>query len=94
MGLDVGVVKISYLDRPENPIYDFLWSLAIDPDDQTWGYSWEGNAFYEFMRENLDDRVTEYVEEKALNHADSDKLMAWVESLHWDDDTIMLHLNW
>ncbi|MSQ17726.1 MAG: hypothetical protein EXR54_09250 [Dehalococcoidia bacterium] len=28
MGLDVGVVNITYLDRPEQPVYDFLWAVA------------------------------------------------------------------
>jgi hypothetical protein len=33
MGLDVGVVKITYLDRPAEPMYDFLlqaWDRAVN----------------------------------------------------------------
>ena len=94
MGLDIGVVKITYLDRPEQPIYDFLWSLAIDFDNNTWGYSWEGNAFIEISRQDMTTRAIEYLAIQGLSQANSDKLMAWVEALPWVDDAIMLHMNW
>jgi hypothetical protein len=50
MGIDVGVVKVAYLDRPQEPIYEFLRELAFDAGDNSWGGAWEGNAFVEYYR--------------------------------------------
>ena len=36
MGLDIGVVKIDYLDRPSGAAYRFAWHLAGEWDDETW----------------------------------------------------------
>lgn len=94
MGIDVGIVKINYLERPPRPIYDFLWNLAEDFDHDTWGGSWEGNAFLEIMRRRMLSKARAYVKGKGLSQEDSDKLKAWVRGLPWDGDTVMLHLNW
>jgi hypothetical protein len=94
MGLDVGVVKISYLERPSDPVYDFLWELAAGTCKENWGGGWEGNAFVELIRESMLSQMAEYVRIKNLSHDDSDKIKAWANSLPWDGDTIMLHLNW
>ena len=32
MGLDIGVVQINYLPRPDKPAYDFAWHLNINDD--------------------------------------------------------------
>ena len=94
MGLDVGIVKINYLERPDQPVCDFLWNVATFPIDADWGGSWESNVFVEFFRETLEERAEEYTEEQSLDQDDSAKLMAWVKGLPWDEDSIMLHLNW
>jgi hypothetical protein len=52
MGLDVGVVNITYnityLERPEEPIYDFLWAIARGRVGESWGGGWVGNALVEY----------------------------------------------
>jgi hypothetical protein len=66
MGLDVGVVKITYLDRPIQPMYDFLLALAAGDLDEDWGGGWEGNAFVEFMRQNLIEKADDWAERRGL----------------------------
>jgi hypothetical protein len=94
MRLDVGVVKITYLNRPAQPMYDFLLALAAGELEEDWGGSWEGNAFVEFIRENLVQEANVWAERKGLSPEEQAELQKWVEELPWDGDNIMLHLNW
>ena len=94
MGIDVGVVKISYLQRPEQPMYDFLWELAAEPHEGDWGGWWEGNVFTETTRTRMLSRAAVYAVNKDLSQNEVDKLLEWVENLPWNGDTIMLHLGW
>jgi len=94
MGLDVGVVKIEYLSRPAEPMYDFLWRLAEDAGGADWGGSWQDNSFVEMTRRRMLSKARTYAREKDLPQEDTDRLVAWVRGLPWDGDTVMLHLNW
>jgi len=60
MGVDEGVVNITYLDRPEEPIYNFLYAIVEGGLDDDWGGGWEGNAFVEFMQESLVEKATSW----------------------------------
>ena len=94
MGLDVGSVRITYLDRPKQPIYDFLWNVAENIWDESWGGSWEGNGFVEFERRTLMRRVRRFARERQLSNDETEAVISWARSLPWDNGTIMLHLNW
>jgi hypothetical protein len=94
MGLDVGVVNITYLDRPEEPMYDFLWALAEGSLGEDWGGGWEGNALVEYQKENLIRKANDWAESKGLGQQELTQLLQWVEQLPWSGDDIMLHLNW
>ena len=94
MGLDVGVVKISYLERPYEPIYDFLFDVASGQRQSDWGGGWEGNAFVEFLREDLIEEANKYIVERNVSESQAYELRKWLSELPWDGDTIMLHLNW
>ncbi len=103
MGLDVGVVTIEYLERPDWPIYGFLQALMSDPDVGTefdpfdyeagWGDGWEGNAFYEFNRDVLLGRADGWAMQKNLGANDRAMLLRWIDALPYRGDTIMLHLG-
>ena len=103
MGLDVGVVTIEYLERPDQPIYGFLQALMADPDVGTeldpfdyesgWGDGWEGNAFYEFNRDVLLRRADGWAMQKNLNANHRAILLQWIDALPYRGDTIMLHLG-
>lgn len=102
MGLDVGVVTIEYLERPGQPIYNFLFDLMLDPDTSrgdnpwdadTWGGSWDNNGLYEFSRVGLRRRANNWANHKGLGQAEKAKLRRWIRNLPWQDDLITLHLG-
>lgn len=94
MGVDVGVVKISYLDRPGEPTYGFLWWLAALGGCNEWGGGWDGNAFVEIERKQLLSKAGAYAREQGMGHEELEQLLAWVRGLPWDGSAIMLHFNW
>jgi hypothetical protein len=94
MGLDVGAVNITYLERPEEPIYDFLWAIARGRVGESWGGGWVGNALVEYEREILIENATEWADSQGLEAQQRVQLLEWIEGLPWDGDTVMLHLNW
>jgi hypothetical protein len=94
MGLDVGVVKLAYLDRPGEPVYSFLWSLVHRANEGGWGGSWDGNAFLEIEHERLVRRARRYAERESLSSEGLDELLTWIAVLPWERDVIMFHFNW
>ena len=109
MGLDVGVVTISYLEAPESPAYDFLLHLARDVflgcDDEeyeedthdgelyTWGGSWGGNTVVEFSRSYLTWKADGWAKDQSVGAEGQDALQRWIGDLPWSNDMIMLHLG-
>ena len=93
MGLDVGVVNIKYLERPDQPIYDFLGQLA-EYDPENWGEVWEGNSIMETTRRWMLAKAREYIENNSLTRDEATTIISWINSLPWQGDTIMLHLGW
>ncbi len=94
MGLDIGAVKIDYLDSPSGAAYRFAWHLAGQWDDRVWNVRSEGNAFMEFDFDHLVDVAEEYISSESLGSADAHQVMRWVRNLPWRRDVVMLHLNW
>jgi hypothetical protein len=94
MGLDVGVVRITYLERPKEPTYSFLQDLPADGMDEHWGGGWPGNTIVEFEREQLTQEATDWAMRRNLGANERTGLQSWIDNLPWDGDTIMLHLNW
>ena len=94
MGLDVGVVKIDYLDRPDEPTYGFLRYLVIHVCAAEWGGGWEGNAVLEATKRRMLALGRLYARQQDLSQYDRQKLTQWINELPWDSDAIMLHLNW
>ena len=103
MGMDVGVVSIEYLARPESPVYDFLFDLMIDPlvgmasgnegEAGDWGSSWANNGLYEFSRDVLISRAGNCADRNRTNASGRATLLDWIAQLPWRDETIMLHLG-
>ena len=103
MGLDIGVVNIEYLQRPEQPIYGFLLDLMGDPDVGTdmdlldGGSPWEvgegGNVFYEFERGELMRRADGWAVKQQIDASDRTKLLQWVDNMPWRGGFITLYLN-
>jgi len=94
MGIDVGVVRISYLQRPAEPTYSFLGWLATHAGYDGWGGGWDENAFLEIDRRRLRARARAYAQQQGMSPDDLEQLLSWVRELPWDGGTIMLHFNW
>ena len=94
MGLDIGVVKIDYLDRPSGAAYRFAWHLAGEWDDETWEVYSSANVFAEYDHDHLTDRAHRFIASEGLAPAEADQVMGWVRNLPWRGSTVMLHLNW
>ena len=92
MSLDVGVVKICYLDRPEGVAYRFAWHLAINCDDADWTVSSDGHTVVEYDYDHMLSVADEYAATESLSSEDRARLNGWVKSLPWEDYTVMLHL--
>ena len=102
MGLDVGVVKTTYLERPGQPIYGFLWDLMADPEvglddgqDEVDGF-WDGggaeNAFYEFCLDGLINRANGWATEQNLSPAQRNTLLDWIENLPYRDEPAIVQV--
>ena len=94
MGLDIGVVRIRYLDRPSGAAYRFAWNLAGEWDYGSWQVSSGENSFMEFEYNHLINRAAEYVSAEGLGSNDAHHVMRWVRNLPWEGGTIMLHMGW
>ena len=94
MGMDIGVVKIAYLERPEETAYDFARHLGLEADEADWNGSSAENTFVEFTRETMLSVLNGYAARNSLSQSDTAKIRAWLDDLPWNNDTIMLHLGW
>ncbi|MBM3943093.1 MAG: hypothetical protein FJ316_09260 [SAR202 cluster bacterium] len=93
MGLDVGVVNITYLEYPNEPVYDFLCALAGGELGEDWGGGWGGNALVEFRKYSLLQKAGNWAEDKGLATQERELLRQWIEDLPWRNDDIMLFLS-
>ena len=94
MGLDVGVVKITYMARPEQPMYDFLFALAGMGRATEWAGGWDGNTFLELTRRKMAAFARLHCRRNGLSATDRGRINEWIDTLPWEDDYVMLHLNW
>ena len=104
MSLSIGVVNITYLEQPGQPMYRFMWDLMADPalglddslDDDDW--HWDGggnggNAFYEFTRDGLLNRANGWATAQNISGGERSAMLEWIENLPYRGDNIMLHLG-
>ena len=59
-----------------------------------WGGGWNGNVFFEAVKDNFEHKAREYASEKGLSQEDTATLVSWVRNLPWEQDDITLTLNW
>ncbi len=93
MGLDVGVVKITYIDRPSESVRDFLTSSVMQPEDE-WGGTWDGNVIFECSKRRAFARARRYARHRGLTEQAKREIEGWLRQLPWEDDMTMLHLSW
>ena len=94
MGLDIGVVKIRYIDRPGGAALKFVSYLGENYWDADWGLSEGENIIVENTKETMFQLVDDYAKSEGLADDDKAAILEWVHSLPWKDDVIMLHMGW
>ena len=94
MGLDIGVVRISYLDRPKGSALEFARHLIASSCEADWQVADGANVFVEYERDNLLALVESHVTAKSLGPEAAAQVLSWVNNLPWNGDVVMLHFNW
>jgi hypothetical protein len=83
MGLDIGIIKITYLDRPTGFAYRFAWELAIEAS--VCGYMHgEGNNWAPFTQMQVLLLLENFAAQNRLDDAAKSEVLEWVRSLPWD----------
>ena len=93
MGLDIGIIKVTYLQRPSGHAYYFAWELAEEAAAH--GYaSGEGASWGPFSKTQVDQALHKFVSRHALTFSQQHHVRAWLDSLPWQGDLIELHFSW
>ncbi|MBI2867544.1 MAG: hypothetical protein HYX97_04335 [Chloroflexi bacterium] len=83
MGLDVGIIHITYLPRPTGAAYRFAWELAYHAG--AYGYMHgDGNNWGWFTQRRVLRMLDDFAREKALSASVKREVLDWVRSLPWD----------
>ena len=93
MSLDVGVVKIRYLDTPKGAAYRFAQHLSYSAYEADWEVSSGENTIVEYEHGHLLAVADEYATSQGLNSEDKAVVRNWVQGLPWEDGMVMLHLG-
>jgi hypothetical protein len=83
MGLDIGIINIRYLDRPEGEAYEFAWELAIAASGSGYMYG-EGNNWAPFTQRRVLRMLEEFAEARGLDQSGRTQILQWLQSLPWD----------
>ena len=93
MALSIGVMSIAYLETPSGLAYQFAGEMARTATyaGNTWG---ETSVWAPFTRDEIDELLGEFTEEKGLTPKQVAEVQAWLETLPWDGDDLELHFDW
>jgi hypothetical protein len=90
MGLDVGVVSIEYLERPQGAAYEFIQHLAAVAS-----CIGEGNAFGFYLREEMEEEAKGFLARMEASPEQVAEIEKWIEKLPWDESGYLtLAFNW
>ena len=93
MSMDIGVVKIQYLDRPADAAYGFALHLSYFCDEADWTVHSEGNAINEYEHSRMLSVADAYATSQDLSPQDKVVVRDWIDGLPWENGMIMLHLG-
>ncbi|MFQ5814453.1 MAG: hypothetical protein ACE5I2_14845 [Anaerolineae bacterium] len=93
MGLDIGIISIRYLERPQGRAYEFAWELAEEASVHGYMHG-EGNSWGAFSKEQVRSMLDDFAGHHHLSQDAKAQVWAWAESLPWDGEDIELHFNW
>ena len=82
MGLDIGIMKVEYLERPGGVVYEFAQRMAEEGVDDA--YMWgEGNSWIPFTQRQVLRMLSEFTRERGLSPQERLEIRAWLASLPW-----------
>ncbi|MBI3953475.1 MAG: hypothetical protein HY330_03075 [Chloroflexi bacterium] len=82
MGLDIGIIHIDYLPRPQGWAYRFAHELAVEACH---GYMSGGdNNWGPFTQRQVLRMLDTFAADKGLDAAAKSEVLAWVRSLPWE----------
>ena len=83
MGLDIGIMKIRFLDQPDDAAYEFAKELAERGayDSYMWG---EGSGWAAFTQRKVLRMLDEFTRRRSLTPTERGEVREWIQSLPWD----------
>ena len=93
MGLDVGVVRLTYLERPRGAAYRFACHLAENYWEADWEFGEGGNTLAQYDEETLERLAAEFAESQGLSRNERAEVMGWVAALPYDNGVVTLHFS-
>ena len=93
MGLDVGVATIQYLPRPTGAACRFAWRLLENYCDADWQFGDGSNMLAQYDEETLERLAEAFAASEGLTNAERASVLAWVQSLPWQEGRLYLHLT-
>lgn len=83
MGLDIGIINITYLEQPTGAAYRFAWELAVEASVSGYMHG-EGNNWGPFTQRKVLRMLDRFAEEHGLDDTARAEVLEWVRSLPWD----------
>ena len=94
MGLDIGIIRVTYLPRPSGLAYEFAREMAQDWEAGEWARG-EGEANLYFERRHLRRLLRDFCRERKVPFKEEAAIWAWLDSLPWTtEDMLELHFSW
>ena len=94
MGLDIGIITTTVLERPRGLSYQFALDEMCTHACVAGFMSGEGNSYGWFEKDEVREMLDRFAERQSLTQDQASEVWNWVESLPWDGDYIELHFNW
>ena len=82
MGLDIGIMKFEYLERPGGVVYDFAWHLAEEGAFDAYMFG-EGNSCIPFTQRQVLRMLDAFTRERGLAPQERLEIRSWLASLPW-----------
>ncbi|GEM_PF-1653285 len=83
MGLDIGIISITYLPRPDGIAYDFAWQMAEAASVSGYMHG-EGNNWAAFTQRQVLEMLEDFANRRNLPDLVKSDILAWLRSLPWD----------
>ena len=83
MGLDIGIISITYLERPRGFAYEFAKEMAVEASVAGYMHG-EGNNWGAFTQRQVLGMLDEFANHRNLPDLVKADILAWLRSLPWD----------